>query len=339
MVGPAELPHESLAVFRQALERVQALAVQRQEHLSSLPTIADGPSLKNRLTTIPRVLPPEGHELGLERAMQVLFEEVLPTLAQGQAGPRYFGFVTGGTLPSALLTDMVVSMLDSNVQVHLPRETLSTMIEKFALDMVLDVLHLDRSQWSGTFTTGATTSNVLALSCARQATVQRAVRIRRQRRREAGETVVEARDWDPAEDGLAGPDVPPVKVFVCQAHASIQKSAAILGIGRRSVIDLGRQVDLASSEAGSEQRELKEALARAETLDFDLAQLATALQECQAKAEAAVVVVGMGEVVTGALSDQTLAIRMLCDRFGAWLHMDAGTCMSADWIRLTMRRC
>lgn len=376
--GVAELKHERMATFKQSLEQIVQLALERQAGLGSLPTIADDQSVIQGLRSLPRRLPPEGHEHGLEGSMKLLFEQVLPVLAQGQAGPRYYGFVTGGTLPSALLTDMVVSMLDANVQVHLPKETLSTVIEKYALDMVLDAMHMDRSQWTGTFTTGATTSNLLALSCARQATVQRACRIRKRRRRQAAadkseptarlydygqpdeddqETdQVDGHDWDPAEDGLSGIDVPPVRVFVSQAHASVQKSAAILGIGRRNVIDLGRPYEktqtstklahsINQSSLDEEDEEQFEALLRAETLDFDLAKLEEALKECNDRAEAAIVVVGMGEVVTGALTDQTLAIRLMCDKYGAWLHMDAAfaafVCLHDEyhWVSTHMGVC
>lgn len=349
MVKPAELPHEPLIEFKAALERIQRLAIERQERLSEIPTISKEDELRKGLEQLPRSLPPEGSEYGLKRSIDFLFDSVLPTLAQGQAGPRYFGFVTGGTLPSALLADMMTTLMDANVQVHLPRETLSTIIEKFALDMILDVLHMDRSQWTGTFTTGATASNTLALACGRQATLQRAYKVRRQRRRDAGETLPEEEDeWDPAENGLYGPDVPPIKIFVCQSHASIQKSAAVLGIGRKNVIDLGIKMELPETGdkgISEEEREQIEALARAETLDFDFALLESALKECQTNAEGAIVVIGMGEVVTGALTDQALAIRLMCDKYGAWLHMDAAfsafVCLHEEyhWLSTHMGVC
>ncbi|MCO5585386.1 hypothetical protein L7F22_039319 [Adiantum nelumboides] len=349
MAKPAELPHEPLAEFKAALKRIQEFAIERQENLSDLPTISTEDELRKGLEELPRSLPSEGNEYGLKRSINFLFDSILPTLAQGQAGPRYFGFVTGGTLPSALLADMMTTLMDTNVQVHLPKETLSTIIEKFALDMILDVLHMDRSQWTGTFTTGATASNTLALACGRQATLQRAYKIRRQRRRDAGESLPEEEDeWDPAENGLYGPDVPPIKVFVCQAHASIQKSAAVLGIGRKNVIDLGIKLEIPETgdkEISEEEREQMESLARAETLDFDFALLESALRECQANAEGAIVVMGMGEVVTGALTDQTLAIRLMCDKYGAWLHMDAAfsafVCLHEEyhWLSTHMGVC
>lgn len=45
---------------------------------------------------------------------------IIPALAPGHSGPRYFGFVTGGRTDIALLADHIVANLDNNVQVHLP---------------------------------------------------------------------------------------------------------------------------------------------------------------------------------------------------------------------------
>lgn len=351
----AALENETYASFEGELQRVCALALARQRTLGELPTIASPSAIEHGLGALPCRLPAEGEEMGLGKAMDVLLDTVVPSLAQGQAGPRYFGFVTGGTLPSALLADMVVSMLDSNVQVHLPKETLSTVVEHLALNMLLDLLDMDRAQWSGTFTTGATSSNMLALSCARYATVRSAMNLRVQRQRGARHKDGEKHDvggegtsnWDPAEDGYTGPDVPPVTVFVSQAHASVEKSAAILGIGRKNVVDVGYRYEdtLAKLADTNLTRQDAEIFASTETVAFDLKRLEAALEVCHANQQAAIVVMGMGEVVTGALSNQTLQIRRLCDQYGAWLHMDAAfsafVCLHKDfkWVSTHMNVC
>lgn len=324
---PAELSHESFASFQDGLEKIKALALDRQTDLHSIPTIAKAAAIQEGLQSLPTRLPNEGDQLGLEKTLDLLFTTIIPTLASGQAGPRYFGFVTGGTLPSALLTDMVVSILDANVQVHLPKETLSTVIEQHALTMVKQLLNLDLHVWTGTFTTGATASNLLALASARQSVLQRIVQKKRSQegQEQGGALGVPLPAWDPAEDGIGGEDSPRCKVFVCQAHASIKKTAAILAIGRKNVIDVGKSTNSTLAGDIPSHGDADYISAAAATLEFDLVALEDALRQCKQLGEGAIVVVGMGEVMTGALTDQTPALASLCKTYDAWLHMDAGT--------------
>jgi glutamate/tyrosine decarboxylase-like PLP-dependent enzyme len=307
MAPPVELAHETLEDFRIAFEKLKDLAIERQSTLDSLPTIASpGPleqsPLPDRLL-LPSTVPETGW--GLSRSTDFLLKEVASALNPGQNGTRYFGFVTGGVLPSAIVADWFSTLYDQNVQVHLPRETFSTVIEAYTVDMIIRLLKLDYGLFTGTLTTGATSSNLLALICARESTTKQCMANRHG-----------LKDWSLAEHGAAGSVA--VKVFVCQAHASIKKTAAIAGIGRMNVIDVGRKNKDAQDPPDNS------AHARVECLEFDMERLELQLLRCYDSKEAAIVVIGMGEVVTGALSDQTLEIRKLCDKYQAWLHMDAG---------------
>lgn len=321
---PSELPHETLSELEDALDKLKSLAIKRQETLDSLPTIADPNPLEASATHLPRQVPDQGW--GLRKAVDFLLENVAPTLNPGHAGPRYFGFITGGVLPSALVSDWFTTLYDQNVQVHLPNETASTVIEAYTMQMLAKLLDLDAEQYTGTLTTGATSSNLLALICAREETMKRCMS------RKAGHD-----NWSVAEHGLAGSDMP-IKVFVSQAHASIKKAAALAGIGRANVIDVGRRAGCTGLD---ERDDSSAAHGRMECLDFDLQRLDAELRHCQQINQPAIVVVSMGEVVTGALSDQTVAIRKMCDSYDAWLHMDAGEqrrTMSKVLDRIAYRR-
>jgi glutamate/tyrosine decarboxylase-like PLP-dependent enzyme len=111
----------------------------------------------------------------LESVQRHILDEIVPAFNGGSISANYYGFVTGGTTPAALFADNVVSAYDQNVQVHLPNHSIVTDVEYNALGLLLDLFRLDRSFWhNGTFTTGATGSNILGLACGREFVLQKA---------------------------------------------------------------------------------------------------------------------------------------------------------------------
>lgn len=89
-------------------------------------------------------------------------------------------------------------------------------------------------------------------------------------------------NWSVPEDGFGGVEV---DVFVADAHASVRKAAALAGIGRRNVIDLG---DRAKEEAGY-------------LGCFDLEKLEAKLRASDEEGRASIVAVSFGEVNTGSV--------------------------------------
>src|SRR3954447_14970063 len=55
------------------------------------------------------------------------------------AGPRYFGFVTGGALPAALAADWLASVWDQNAHMHVGSPAASV-VEEIVERWLLDVL-------------------------------------------------------------------------------------------------------------------------------------------------------------------------------------------------------
>jgi glutamate/tyrosine decarboxylase-like PLP-dependent enzyme len=136
------------------------------------------------------------------------FEQDWAPWFSGSAGPRYFGFVTGGATPAAVAGDWLTSAYDQNAvsggdsaAVGLERETVAWLAELLGLG----------TGHHGAFVTGATMSNVVGLAVAREWLGERA-------------------GISPAHAGVAA--LGPVPVLSGTPHSSIGKALSMLGIGR-----------------------------------------------------------------------------------------------------------
>ncbi|KAM0750745.1 PLP-dependent transferase [Meredithblackwellia eburnea MCA 4105] len=286
-----DIKHEE---YIDQLNRVNQFLASRAALLPSLPTTANGETIASALQLLPKDLPDKG--LGLQATTSLLLDHLSPAMAVGQAGPRYFGLVTGGVLPSAQLADHLVTTFDQNVQVYFPEESIATVIEQLSLNMILSMLSLPLDRFtSNTVTTGATASNLLGLIVGREHVVAQ-VQKRRGIPSPSG-----LPEWSVGEDGFGGVDV---SVFCAGAHASIAKVASMAGIGRRSVEEL---VDLEDES---------------QPCAFDLKKLEEKLKGNVGKA-GSIVVTSFGEVNSGGFTPHTKEIRELCDKYDAWLHCDA----------------
>ena len=143
-----------------------------------------------------------------------LLDEVGSPATTAMAGPRFFGFVIGGSLPVTLAANWLAGAWDQNSAYY--RATPSTsFVEQVALRWLLDILRLP-PDCSGAFVTGATVANLCALAAARHA-------------------VLKAAGWNVEAQGLFG--APPITVIVgAEVHPSVTKSLGILGLGRSRVV-------------------------------------------------------------------------------------------------------
>jgi glutamate/tyrosine decarboxylase-like PLP-dependent enzyme len=130
------------------------------------------------------------------------------------AGPRFFGFVIGGSLPATVAANLLATAWDQNSAKWLVAPGTAA-VEKVALRWTLEALNLPPSVAAG-FVTGATVANFTALAAARHAVLARA-------------------GWDVEARGLFG--APPITVVVGgEVHVSVQKALAMLGLGRERVV-------------------------------------------------------------------------------------------------------
>ncbi|HTK29161.1 MAG TPA: pyridoxal-dependent decarboxylase, partial [Vicinamibacterales bacterium] len=147
------------------------------------------------------------------------------------AGPRYFGFVTGGALPAATAADWLAAVWDQPASLYVLSPA-AAVVEEAAGRWLIDLLGLPPGASAG-FVTGCHMANFTALATARLEVLRRA-------------------GWDLAENGLSG--APPIRVIVGgEVHVSVMGALRMLGIG-------ARQVEPAASDA--EGRMKPEALER-----------------------------------------------------------------------------
>jgi glutamate/tyrosine decarboxylase-like PLP-dependent enzyme len=141
-------------------------------------------------------------------------DELVSPATMGMAGPRFFGFVIGGSLPVALAANWMASAWDQNTGLYAATPG-TAHIEVGALARLLDVLQLPREA-AGAFVTGGTVANLTALAAARHRVLANA-------------------GWQVEADGLFG--APPITVIVGEeVHPTLLKSLGVLGLGRKRVV-------------------------------------------------------------------------------------------------------
>lgn len=246
---------------------------------ASLPNPSDADYLKER---------------GLHETLDHLLNDIAPALNGQNRSSRYWGFVTGGTLPIAEVADNMVSAYDQNVSVHLPKQTISTEVEDAALKMLIGLLDLgEATDWEGrTFTTGATGSNILGLACGREAVIQAKL--------PDGSDCV-------GELGLLGAcakaGIREIQVLTSMGHSSLSKAASIIGLGRSSVKELPFSED------------------EPWRLNLDAVE-----KELQREGVASIISISAGEVNTGKFAttgiDDMWRLRQMATQHGAWIHVD-----------------
>jgi glutamate/tyrosine decarboxylase-like PLP-dependent enzyme len=194
------------ALLRDAADR----AIQ---YLTALPSrsVAPAPEAVAALTALDVRLPEQPTDPA--SVLQLLDETASPATT-AMAGPRFFGFVVGGSLPAALAANWLAGAWDQKSAFRSVAPA-TARLEEVSLRWLVDLFGLPAGTAAG-FTTGATVANFTALAAARHAVLARA-------------------GWNVEADGLFG--APPVTVVVGdEVHSSLVKALGMVGLGRNRVV-------------------------------------------------------------------------------------------------------
>ena len=228
------------------------------------------------LDTLRRHLAKPLEDEGLDPAtvLDELVRDAEPGLI-GSAGGRFFGWVIGGALPAALGAEWLTAAWDQNAALHACSPA-AAVAEEVAGAWLKLLLRLPAAS-SFAFVTGCQMAHVTCLAAARHA-------------------LLEQRGWDVEARGLAA--APPLRLLASRhGHGSIERAAALLGLGRDNI-----------------QRLATDAAGRIET--DALAQALAAPPD-----RPTILVLQAGDITTGAF-DRFAELIPLARHHGVWVHVD-----------------
>lgn len=128
-------------------------------------------------------------------------------------GPRFFGWVMGGSLPGALAADWLTSAWDQNAGLFTVAPAASV-VEEVAGRWLKELLRLPQEA-SFALVTGCQMAHVTCLAAARH-------------------RVLADREWDVERRGLAG--APPIRILTStEVHHTVHRAARLLGLGLDSL--------------------------------------------------------------------------------------------------------
>jgi glutamate/tyrosine decarboxylase-like PLP-dependent enzyme len=142
-----------------------------------------------------------------------LLDELGSPATVASAGGRYFGFVTGGSLPVALAANWLASAWDQNTALPV-MSPVASKLHSVVTGWLVDLLGLPAGT-AAAFVSGAAMANTSALAAARDHQLARA-------------------GWDVQARGLFG--APELTVVVGEsAHSTLFKALGLIGLGRERV--------------------------------------------------------------------------------------------------------
>jgi aromatic-L-amino-acid/L-tryptophan decarboxylase len=254
------LPAEA---FRALAHQLSDFAADYLEKLPNLPTYPPGITGEQTERLFTGDIPMEGIGAAALSDLSRVFEYARPS------SPRFFGYVFGSGEPIGALGDFAASVLNQNATAWRSAPAGVT-IERTVVGWLAEAIGC--AGFSGSLTPGGSSANLMALCMARESKA-------------------------PAnQSGVRG------GVIYCstEAHMSIEKAAALLGLGHDAV----------------------RLIAVDEAFRMRIDALREAIERDIRQGKQPIAVVGSaGTTATGSI-DPLDAIADVCDEFGLWMHVD-----------------
>jgi len=203
--------------FRRSLEIALGSALEYLQGLDSAAVAArlDTVTLRRQIAK-----PLNSAAMPAERVIEDLIDDVAGGLI-GSAGGRFFAWVMGGSLPSALAAEWLTVAWDQNAAQSTSAPAAS-IVEETAAGWLKDLLRLPQEA-SFAFVTGCQMAHVVCLASARHA-------------------LLEQRGWDVEARGLYG--APPIRILTSDAHhRSVERAVKLLGFGLQQIESLPDETD------------------------------------------------------------------------------------------------
>lgn len=178
------------------------------DYLSQLNTM---PVSRNAEASATKNLVVEG--IGLQETLNEFYREHYDKIV-GASGPKYWGYVIGGTTPASVAGDWLTTVFDQNPQGFKVGGDISALIEAQTIGWLLELFALPNC-FQGGFVSGATLSNFTCLAIGRQW---------------AGKQ----NNNDIAREGIHTT----IKILTATPHSSAVKSLAMLGLGSNNIITI-----------------------------------------------------------------------------------------------------
>lgn len=205
------------ALYRKPLESAFSSALEFLQNLdrASVAATADLATLRKQLAK-----PLTDSGLPPEQVVAELARDVQGGLI-GSAGGRFYAWVIGGSMPSALAADWLTSAWDQNGPLYATSPA-AAVVEEIAGEWLKELLNIP-AHASFALVTGCQMAHTTCLAAARHALLAK-------------------KNWNVEERGLYG--APPVRILTCRTlHGTFERSVGLLGMGHASIQRLPGDAD------------------------------------------------------------------------------------------------